>query len=51
MQEPTHNDAQRSRAEELREQVEELRRGAGESAPTSPRDFTDRAADEARERD
>jgi len=48
MPEQTNTEGQRQRAAELREQVEQLRRGAT-SAPDSPRDFTDRAAQQASE--
>jgi hypothetical protein len=48
MGEPTEDDRQRQRAEELRAQIEDLRRGVRDpSQPESPREFTDKAASEA----
>jgi len=48
MGEPTEEDRQRQRAEELRTQIEDLRRGVGDpSRPESPREFTDNAASSA----
>jgi hypothetical protein len=47
---PTEAELRRRRAEELRSQIDEAQRGGDTSAP-SPREFTDRAAEEAAEKD
>jgi hypothetical protein len=47
MGEPNEHDAQKRRAEELRSEIEELRRGGGRLGAPSPREFTDEAAAEA----
>jgi hypothetical protein len=48
MGEPTEEDRQRQRAEDLRAQIEDLRRGVRDpSQPESPREFTDNAVREA----
>jgi hypothetical protein len=47
MGEPSEHDAQRRRAEELRSEIEKLRRGSGGFGAPSPREFTDEAAAEA----
>jgi hypothetical protein len=39
------------RAEALRAEIEDLRSGKEDSEPESPREFTDRKAREAREKD
>jgi hypothetical protein len=51
MSEPDDRDreAAQRRADELRELIEEAKRGGG--TPASPREFTDRAAREAAEED
>jgi hypothetical protein len=52
MSEPTEEDRQRQRADELRARIEDLKRGARDSSqPESPREFTDNAASEAAGRD
>jgi hypothetical protein len=51
MQDPADSELRRQRAEELRAKIETLRRGGDEAVPGSPREFTDRAAREADERD
>lgn len=52
MHEPTEDDRQRQRTNELRSRIEDLRRGAHDlSRPASPREFTDQAASEAASRD
>jgi len=51
MREPTEDDRQRHRADELRSQIEDLRRGVRDSSQSeSPREFTDNAASEAASR-
>jgi hypothetical protein len=48
MGEPSERDVQKKRAEELRSEIEELRRGGAHRLGTpSPREFTDEAAAEA----
>jgi hypothetical protein len=51
MQDSADTERRRQRAEELRAEIDKLRRGGGEAAPGSPRELTDRAAREASERD
>jgi hypothetical protein len=50
MQDATDAERRKQRAEELRAEIDELRSGADDSAPESAREFTDRAAHEASER-
>ena len=51
MQDPaTEAELRRRRAEELRSEIEEVERDGGTTTP-SPREFTDRAAAEAAEKD
>ena len=47
MGEPSEHDVQRRRAEELRSEIEKLRRGDGGLGAQSPREFTDEAAAQA----
>jgi hypothetical protein len=49
MQKPDDAKLREQRAEELRAEIEDIRSGKGDSAPASPREFTDRAAQKARE--
>jgi hypothetical protein len=49
MQEPDDTELRKQRAEELRAEVEAIRGGKKDSEPQSPREFTDRAAQRARE--
>jgi hypothetical protein len=48
---PESDDAElrKQRDEELRAEIEGIRSGKADSAPESPREFTDRAARQARE--
>jgi hypothetical protein len=51
MHDPTSDaELRRRRAQELRSEIEEVDSGGGDSPP-SPREFTDRAAAEAAEKD
>jgi hypothetical protein len=49
MQEPDDAELRKQRAEELRAEVEAIRSSKEDSEPESPREFTDRAAQKARE--
>jgi len=52
MSEPTEDDRQRQRANDLRARIEDLKHGVRDTAqPESPREFTDNAASEAASRD
>jgi hypothetical protein len=48
MQEPD-DELRAQRDEELRAEIEDIRSGKAPSGPVSPREFTDRAAEKARE--
>jgi hypothetical protein len=49
MQEPDDAELRKQRDEELRAEIEDIRSGKAASVPESPREFTDRAAQKARE--
>jgi hypothetical protein len=50
MPEPDDAESRNKRDDELRAEIEAIRSGKG-SAPESPREFTDRAAEKAREQE
>jgi hypothetical protein len=49
MHEPDDAELREQRAEELRAEIEAIRSGKDDSGPKSPREFTDKAAQKARE--
>lgn len=51
MPKPDDAELRKQRDDELQAEIEDIRSGKGGSAPESPREFTDQAAEKARERE